>query len=171
MKYHMMANKINQVNSTSIKRDKEAKIVSIQDATRMLIETRDYEKVTMRDIAEAAGVSIGLIYKYFPGGKFDILKGIGYRYSDELLMTKQPENVDFNDFPGYMRTLIKNLQQLNKDNSSLVKALTMATLADGEIIDEVKKMDFKYYKTTADFFASFNNVKIRSRDSFELLIY
>jgi hypothetical protein len=47
----------------------------------------------------------------------------------------------------------------------------MATLADGEIIDEVKKMDFKYYKTTADFFASFNNVKIRSRDSFELLIY
>lgn len=112
-----------------------------------------------------------MIYKYFSDGKLDILKEIGHQYTDELLIIKQPENVDFNDFPGYMRTLIKNLQQLNNDNSSLVKALTMATLADGEIIDEVKKIDFKYYKTTAYFFASFNNVKIRSRDSFELLMY
>ncbi|WP_255334536.1 TetR/AcrR family transcriptional regulator [Methanosarcina sp. KYL-1] len=32
----------------------------------MLIEIKGYENVTIRDIAEAAGVSIGLIYKYFP---------------------------------------------------------------------------------------------------------
>ena len=53
----------------------------------------------------------------------------------------------------------------------MVKALTIATPADGEIIDEVQKMDFKDYKAAADFFARFNNVKIGSKDPLELLIY
>ncbi|MCQ1534962.1 helix-turn-helix transcriptional regulator [Methanosarcina sp. KYL-1] len=55
-----------QDNQMSVKRDRKAKIISIQEATCMLIEIKGYENVTIRDIAEAAGVSIGLIYKYFP---------------------------------------------------------------------------------------------------------
>jgi hypothetical protein len=70
-------------------------------------------------------------------------------------MIKQPEIVDFNDFPDYVRAIIINLQQLYKDNNSLIKALTMASLVDGEIRDEVKKMDFKDYKAAADFFCPF----------------
>ncbi|WP_243684554.1 TetR/AcrR family transcriptional regulator [Methanosarcina barkeri] len=142
-----------QKNQKSTKRDKKAKIITIQDAMCMLIETKGYENVTIRDIAEAASVSIGLIYKYFPGGKFDILKEIGYRYTDELLRIKQPETIDFNDFPGYMRDVIKNMQQFYKDNSPLIKALIMATLSDSEIMDEIKKMDVKDYKTASEFFA------------------
>lgn len=90
---------------------------------------------------------------------------------DELLMIKQPENVDFNDFPGYMREIILNLQQLYKDNSYLVKVLTMVVLADGEIVDEVKKIDLKDYKAAAEFFVSFNNVKTGNKDPLELLMY
>jgi AcrR family transcriptional regulator len=167
----MQAKKAVQDNGKSTKRDKKAKILSIQDATCTLIQTRGYEKVTIRDIAEAAGVSIGLIYKYFPGGKFDILKEIGHQYADELLLLKQPENIDFNDFPGYMRNVIKNIQQLNKDNSSLEKALIMAALIDGEIVDEVKNMDFKDYKTAAEFFCRFNGVEIGNKDPLEVLIH
>lgn len=170
---HMLSNKIDQGDSTSFKRNKEAKIIFIQDATCMLIETRGYEKVTIRDIAEAAGVSIGLIYKYFPGGKFDILKGIGYRYTEELLMSKQPENVDFNDFPGYMRDVVKNMQQYIKDNRSLVKALTLAALLDGEIVGEVKKMDLKdkHYKAASEIFCRFNGVEIGNKDPLEVLMH
>jgi AcrR family transcriptional regulator len=172
MKYHMMANKIDQGDSTSVKRNKEVKIISIQDATCMLIETKGYEKVTIRDIAEAAGVSIGLIYKYFPEGKFDILKEIGYRYTDKLLMTKQPESIDFNDFPDYIRNVIKNMQQYAKDNIRLTKALIMAALLDGEIVDEVKNMDFKneYYKVVSEFFCRFNGVEIGDKDPLEVLL-
>lgn len=168
----MPAKKTVQDDQKSIKRDKKAKIISIQDATCKLIETKGYEKVTIRDIAESAGVSIGLIYKYFPGGKFDILKEIGYRYTDELLMTKQPENIDFNDFPGYMRNVIKNMQQHAKDNISLSKALIMTALLDGEIVDEVKNMDFKneYYKAVSEFFCRFNGVEIGDKDPLEVLI-
>jgi len=136
----------------------------------MLIETKGYENVTIRDIAEAAGVSIGLIYKYFPGGKFDILKEIGYRYTDELLRIKQPETIDFNDFPGYMRDVILNMQQFYKDNSPLIKALIMATLSDSEIMDEIKKMDVKDYKTASEFFCRFNGVDIGNKDPLEVLV-
>jgi len=160
-----------QGDDVSIEPDDKAKILSIQDATRVLIGAKGYEKVTIQDIANAASVSIGLVYKYFPDGKFDILKRIGHQYTDELLMIKQPEIVDFNDFPGYMRAIIKNLQQFYKDNSSLVKVLTMEALVDGEIVDEAKKMDFKDYKVAADFFARFNNVEIGNKDPFELLMY
>ena len=76
------------------------------DATHKLIATMGYEKVTIRDIAEKADVSVGLIYKYFPGGKFDILvKGLGEQNMDILMNINQPEAIDFDDFPGYMRTL------------------------------------------------------------------
>jgi AcrR family transcriptional regulator len=167
----MLAKKIGSGNSTSVKRDKEAKIISIQNATCELIKTKGYEKVTIRDIAEAADVSIGLIYKYFPGGKFDILKELSRRYTNELFLLKQPDDIDFNDFPGYMRNVIKNMQQFSKDSSSLVKALTMAALLDGEIVNEVKKMDFEEYKIVSEFFCRFNGVDIGDKDPLELLIY
>ncbi len=155
----------------SIEPNDQAKIISIQDSTRMLIGTKGYGKVTIQDIANEASVSTELIYKYFPDGKFDILKRIDHQFTDEMLMTKQPENVDFNDFPGYMRTIIKNLQQFYKNNILMVKTMMMEALVGGEIVAEAKKMDFKDYKTTADFFARFNNVKIGNKDPLELLMY
>lgn len=158
------------VPDAKINPDEIKLIVSIQDTTRKLIEAKGYENVTIQDIAESANVDTETVHKYFPGGKFDILKGIGYQYMDKLLMIKQPDIVDFNDFPGYMRYLIRNMQQLYKDNSSLIKRMIMASLVDGEIVDEVKKMDFKDYKAISEFFTRFNGVKIGNKDPLELLI-
>ncbi|AAM05879.1 TetR/AcrR family transcriptional regulator [Methanosarcina acetivorans] len=167
----ILAKKSTKGDKMSVKRDKEAKINSIQDATLMLIETVGYDKVTIRDIAEAAGVSIGLIYKYFPGGKFDVLKEISYRYMDEILRIKQPETIDFNDFPGYIRDVIKNMQQFYKDNSSLIKALIMAALCDSEIMAEVKNIDIKDYKAVSEFFCRFNGVEVGNKDPLKLFMY
>jgi len=168
----MQDKKTLQEDRKSMKRDKKAKIISIQDAMCMLIETKGYENVTIRDIAEAGGVSIGLIYKYFPGGKFDILKEISYRYTDELLMTNKSESIDFNDFPGYIRNVIKNMQQYTRDNISLSKALIIAALLGGEIVEEIKNLDFKneYYKAVSEFFCSFNGVEVGDKDPLEVLI-
>jgi len=38
-----------------------------------LIGERGYEETTMRDVAEAAGVSVGLLYKYFPSKRAVVL--------------------------------------------------------------------------------------------------
>lgn len=141
----------------------------------MLIETKGYENVTIRDIAEAAGVSIGLIYKYFPGGKFDILKEISSRYTGELLMTNKPEDINFNDFPGYIRNVISNILQYAKDNRFLVRALILSALLDGEIIEEYKKMDkmdleYEKQKAASEFFYRFKGVEIGDKDSLEVFM-
>jgi AcrR family transcriptional regulator len=169
----MLAKKSVQDKPMIVKRDKKAKIISIQDSMCMLIATKGYENVTIRDIAEAAGVSIGLIYKYFPGGKFDILKEISSRNTGELLMIKKTEEIDYNDFSGYIRNVISNMLQYTKDNSSLSKALILSALLDGEIMDEYKKMDkmdfeYKQHKTASEFFCRFNGVEIGDRDSLEI---
>ena len=140
----------------NVVRDKEAKIYSIVDAARTLIETTGYDEVTIRDIAASAGVSVGLIYKYFPGGKYDIIACIGSRYVEEQLVMKQPESIDFNDFPGYVRALIKNMQQFSKLNSSWMKAVATAAARDSEIADEMRKVDLKEYGAVFELFDRFS---------------
>jgi hypothetical protein len=168
----MLAKKAAPGDKKVITRDKEAKIGSIIDATRKLIETMGYEKVTIRDIAEEAGVSVGLIYKYFPDGKFDILvKGFGTMAIDGLLMTGQPEVIDFNDFPGYMRACIMNWQAIMEDNKALIKALTVAALLGGEVADEVKKIDVKDFTGIADFFGRFKGVDLSDKNTVDVLVY
>jgi len=151
-----------------VTRDKKGKINAIIDSTRLLIDTMGYGTVTIRDIAVSAGVSVGLIYKYFPNGKFDIIKEISSRYVDERLI-QQPETVDFNDFPGYMRAVIENMQQFIKENSSLVKALTVAVLLDSEIVEEAKKVDIRDYNDISEFFGRFDGVNVSDNNSLEVL--
>ena len=55
-----------------LRRNKLAKIKAIIEATRTLVGKKGYVATTTNHIAEAAGVSIGLVYKYFPEGKGEI---------------------------------------------------------------------------------------------------
>ncbi len=164
----MLARNTVPSDNRKITRDKKGKINAIIDSTRLLIETTGYETVTIRDIAVSAGVSVGLIYKYFPNGKFDIIKEISSQYVDEQLI-QRPETVDFNDFPGYMRVVIKNMQQFIKKNNSLVKALTVAVLLDSEIVEEAKKVDIRDYNDISEFFGRFDGVDVGDNNSLEVL--
>lgn len=63
---------------------------------------------------------------------------------DKLLLIKQPEIFDFNDFPGYIEISSKICSNSIK-RIALIKAVTIAALVGSEIIDTVKKIDFKDY--------------------------
>ncbi len=167
----MLAKKAVPEAKKVITRDKDAKISSIVDATLKIIVSMGYEKMTIRDIAETADVSVGLIYKYFPGGKFDILvKGLGAQQMDILLSLKQPE-VDFNDFPGYMRKVIAGMFYGLKENSGVIKALMAATLLEGDISKDLKNLDITDYSPISKFFTSFKGVDIKGQDPVKLLLY
>ncbi len=168
----MLAKKAAHGDKKAIVRDKEAKIGAITDAMRDLIVTMGYEKVTIRDIAEAADVSVGLIYKYFPGGKFEILtKGLGAQTIDGLMSMVRSENVDHDDFPGYMRAFIKNMVSIIKENKAFLKAMTIAALLDGEFSSEVKKVDVKDFVAIAEFFSAFRGVDLKGKSPLETLVY
>lgn len=153
----------------SIIRDKEAKIRAILDATHTLIGTKGYDKVTIKDIAASAGVSVGLIYLYFPNGKLDIVKEIPSRNVEKYLI-KQPETIDFNDFPGYMRAVIKNMQQSTKENSALVKASISAALHDSGIAEGFRKLDLEDYSAISKLFVRFEGVDIDDANSLKLVM-
>jgi len=153
----------------SVTRDKGGKISSILDATRTLIEVKGYDAVTVRDIARSAGVSVGLIYKYFPGGKFDIIKCIGSRRVAEEFVIKQPETINFHDFPGYMRELIKDMQQFSTDNASWTKAAAAAAARGSEITNAIEKLDLKDYSAIPELYKRFDGVDLGDKNPFELL--
>ena len=151
-------------------RDKEAKINRIIDSTRVLIEENGYENVSIRDITKEAEVSIGLIYKYFPKGKIGILKELGNQYQNKQLMMEQPEKINFNDFPGYIKEVIKRMIEVQNKNSSLVKALTIAgLLKKEELLEDIKLINVEDYKAIPDFFSRFEGINISNADSIKLL--
>jgi len=167
----MLAKKSVPGDKRAITRDKEAKISAISEATRRLIETVGYEKMTIRDIAEEADVSVGLIYKYFPGGKFEILaRGFGSESLDRMLKMNIGD-VDLNDFPGYMRALIKYMQQIFKQNEVMMKALIAASLLGGDMAVDVKNIDINDYARVAEFFCNFKGVHAGDKDPVKLLLY
>lgn len=59
--------------------------LKIIDALRILLEERTFESLTISDIAVAAGVTEGLIYKYFKG-KRDILHHVLKEHYDNFLV-------------------------------------------------------------------------------------
>lgn len=168
----MLAKKALPDNKKAITRDKEAKISAITCAMRKLVETEGYGKVTIRDIADEADVSVGLIYKYFPGGKFDILvKGLGYETIDGMMGRVQAESVDRDDFPGYVRVFVKNMVTVMDENKPFMKAMTIAALVDGEVIDGIKNVDIKDFTAIAEQFCAFEGVNLNGKSPLETLLY
>ncbi len=145
-------------------RDKEAKIQRIIQSTRILVERKGYGAVSIRDIAKEADVSIGLIYKYFPNGKFDILKQLSSKRLDEDFMMKKPEKIDFADFPGYIKEVNKNMLELHRKNAEVVKAVTIAALMEDEVLEDIKSMSAEDYADIFKFFSKFKGVDISDKD-------
>jgi len=54
---------VGAVARTSSQHDRRARIV---DAATALLAERDYERIQMREVADAAGVALATIYRYFP---------------------------------------------------------------------------------------------------------
>lgn len=114
-------------------RDKEAKIASILDATLRLIEEKGYEGVTSRDIAQEAGVSNGLVFRYFPGGKPGIVKALSLRFASDTLKLYRYDEADFDDFPGFLRTVLCRVISYNQEHYQILAAITIVLLADKKI--------------------------------------
>jgi len=145
-------------------RDKKARIHRIIHSTKILVENKGYSLVSIRDIAKEADVSIGLIYKYFPKGKFDIIKQLSSQYIEKEFMMKQPDKIDFTYFPSYMREIIKKMLESHKKNAKLINAVTVAALMEDNILEDIKMVKEEDYTIISEFFSRFTGVNISSKD-------
>ncbi|MEO8611034.1 MAG: TetR/AcrR family transcriptional regulator [Chloroflexota bacterium] len=70
----------------------EDRRVQIIDAAVQVFSEKGFERATNKDVAQAAGITPGLIYHYFTS-KEDLLKAIFEEHSPLRLMRSLPENV------------------------------------------------------------------------------
>jgi AcrR family transcriptional regulator len=112
-------------------RDKEGKINLILETFEVLVNRAGYDKLSTRHIAKEAGISVGTIYHYFPGGKHSIAMGFLERltqgiFDPSLFMTARDESglkVLYTDFTR--RHLASH-----RENVEIHRALDQAILAD-----------------------------------------
>lgn len=151
-------------------RDKELKFRRITNSIKTLIEEKGYNRVSIQDIADKADVSVGLIYRYFPKGKFDILMQVDYELVDDYFLVDQLNKIDFEDFPSYMRMIIKNMIEKQRENDEFIKAITLATLMESnnnshDIHEGFKKLDIGNFVIIPEFFSKFSNLELSDKDT------
>jgi AcrR family transcriptional regulator len=126
-----MTNNQNFTEKPPRTRNKKAKIDSIVETTKKMIEEKGYMETNTNRIAEAAGVSIGLIYKYFPGGKAHIAHEISLRYHSPIADSIQSINMGEITKPGFRKKLIHTLLdwiEIHRRNAQFIRAMDIATL-------------------------------------------
>ncbi|MCD1293881.1 TetR/AcrR family transcriptional regulator [Methanocella sp. CWC-04] len=144
-------------------RNKEEKINIILDSTKKLIEENKYENVTIRDISKEANVSVGLIYKYFPGGKPEIVRIIGMKFVNELTAANNPGSIDFDDFPGFLRNFFSNNLAYFKNNKRFITALVLSAVQDSKVHEIFEDVDEKKMMAIFNFFGRFKGVDISNK--------
>jgi len=115
-------------------RNAEAKKRQILDAFADLVRQKGYSDITMRDIANAAGVSVGIIYRYFPSGKPEVTSKLYESY----LLTVTPAEID----PGTSEVLqeeIRHHLQTHRENAALYRAFDVVNLQNHEIFAGSKR--------------------------------
>jgi AcrR family transcriptional regulator len=126
-----MTNNQNFTEKPPRTRNKKAKIDSIVETTKKMIEEKGYMETNTNRIAEAAGVSIGLIYKYFPSGKADIAHEISLRYHSPIADSIQRINMAEIAEPGFRKQLVHALLdwiEIHRRNAQFIRAMDIATL-------------------------------------------
>ncbi|MFW9768032.1 MAG: TetR/AcrR family transcriptional regulator [Candidatus Thorarchaeota archaeon] len=124
--------------STKRTYNKQQKEKAIQDTTVDLLLKRGYPNLTTKEIAEKAGVAIGLLYKYFPAGKVEIIKriaeGVAEGAIDRVKLNSEhfdiPDDIDIREF---MRSSMLKTVEFHRQDKAMIIAIEMAYLSDPEV--------------------------------------
>ncbi len=151
-------------NTNTKRRDKEAKIRGIAQATQQLLERGDLSQLTIRDIAEEADVSVGLIYKYFPEGKPGIIKEIGLTTIHNLIDVLGSIDEEM-DFPDFLNSFIGSVLEYTIKNKKLLRATAVMALTDNEVLKGYEMIEEQELEPLTDRMIGFKGVHVPEEDS------
>ena len=114
-------------------RDKESKIRLIFEKFSELVNRNGYDKLSTRHIAEAAGISVGTIYHYFPGGKHAIASSYIDLVTDDLFDPGIFGRLGEGDLAGFLEDLVRRYLSVHKENLEIHRAIDQAILADPDV--------------------------------------
>lgn len=128
-------------NKPAIKftRNKQEKIEAIYNAFFDLVLEKGYAKTSTNKVAEAAEVSIGTIYRYFPEGKKDIIR----KYFEDSVETSfelgEFEKFDMSNIASVFRGFVSNVLRNHKENKAYYIAFRSAILSDESLAQAHKE--------------------------------
>jgi AcrR family transcriptional regulator len=111
-----------------IRRNKAAKIKAIIEATRRLVGTKGYVATTTNHIARAAGVSIGLVYKYFPGGKWEITYHISLSDHSSIMEKVYAAGAQKGELHERLRRMFMTWISQHRCNEPFLRAMNIVML-------------------------------------------
>ncbi|MFW9848766.1 MAG: TetR/AcrR family transcriptional regulator [Candidatus Thorarchaeota archaeon] len=115
--------------------NKKQKMKAIRNATVNLLPKRGYMDLTTKEVAEKAGVAIGLLYKYFPAGKVEIVKSIAEEIAEEMTDKVMSVEKYFNvesgsDMKDFVREGVLRAVSYHRADKDMIIAIEMAYLSD-----------------------------------------
>jgi AcrR family transcriptional regulator len=146
-------------------RDPEDKKGRIIKAFLDLVDKKGYENVSINDIPEKAGVSIGTIYYHFEGGKPAIIKASFNFLADafvdyDAISQMTSENFEEN-FSQYLRYYI----QSHREQARYHKAIDQATLSNQELFDDMGFLINNYMTEVAKNMRKVNEIYAEMEES------
>ena len=121
------------MSQKSFTRNKEEKIRLIFETFADLVNRNGYDSLSTRHIAKAAGISVGTIYHYFPGGKHTIASRYIDFVTDELYDPNIFEKIGEKDLREFFEELIRKYVIAHHKHIEIHKAIDQAILADPNV--------------------------------------
>ena len=118
-------------------RDKKGKNQLILDTFARLVNEEGYDSLSTRHIAKEAGISVGIIYHYFPGGKHSIAMSYMERLTQNIFDPEMFMNAtDDKSLKNLYQTFIMNHLKSHRENLELHRAMDQAILADPKVREQ-----------------------------------
>jgi len=119
-------------------RDKDARMRAMIDSAVTLFADEGYSSVSTRRIAEAAGCSETLLFRYF-GGKHGLLRAILQNMSSGN-EAPGPVPDDYQDLADFLEAYLLTMFGHMKQQSARLKVITSAIIGDAELSSEFEAM-------------------------------
>jgi len=121
------------MSQKSFTRNKEEKIRLIFETFADLVNRNGYDSLSTRHIAKAAGISVGTIYHYFPGGKHVIASRYIDLVTDELYDPSIFKKLGEKDLREFFEELIRKYMVAHQKHIEIHRAIDQAILADPDV--------------------------------------
>ena len=103
-----------------------------------LVLKNGYHKTSTNHIAEAAQISIGTVYRYFPNGKSDIILKYFENSKDIVYNENELEKVKEDNFVNMFEKFIRNNLENQKKNPGYRIAFRQSIISDKELMEKYK---------------------------------
>lgn len=120
-------------------RNKEEKIRLIYSAFADLVKKEGYDKLSTRHIAEAANISVGTVYHYFPEGKHAIASGYLREVTQQIFVPDVYASIGEQNLTELFEYHIQQHLKAHRENVEIHRAIEQAILADNMVFERHKE--------------------------------